>query len=157
MLTPATLTHDPSGHVVLGSVSADWLQTQEGASAAPHLSQHVLVPFAASAGVAPLEPEARLALELLTAYRLHVQADQFATAGVSAKAAAALTTSALRLRSAGDIRRANEAQQAASSLLASLADGPTAALRAKYAVRNQSMFHHLRRALRTRIADSAGS
>lgn len=155
LLDPFTLTRDTSGHIALGAVSADWSQTQEGATTTPHLSQRVLVPLVAGDGLAPLEPEARLALELLTAYRLHVQADQFATAGATQKAAAALTTSALRLRSAGDMQRAHEAQQAASSLLASPADGPTAALRAKYAVRNQSMFHHLRRTLRTRLADGA--
>lgn len=155
LLDPRGLTRDASGHVNIGTVSADWSHAQEDAHAASHLSQRAHVPLAPGDGVAPLAPEVRLALELLTAYRLHVQADQLASAGAAAEAAEALSTSALRLRSAGDIQRADEAQQAATSLLARLSDGPTAALRAKYAVRNLSMFHHLRRTLRARLTGGA--
>lgn len=151
LLDPFTLTTDASGQVSLGTVSAAWSLAHSGAANASHLSQRALVPQMMGDGLAPLTAETRLALELLTAYRLHARADQLATAGATAQAAAALNTSALRLRSAGDARRANEAHQAASSLLASLGDGLTATLRAKYAMRNLSAFHQLRRTLRGRI------
>ncbi len=152
LLDPLTLTTDDAGQVALGAVTADWSLSPQSARFAARLSQPALVPRGVGDGLAPLEPEARLALELLTAYRLHVQADQLASAGAAAEAATALTTSALRLRSAGDPQRAAEAQRAASSLLASLGDGLTATLRAKYAMRNLSVFHQLRRNLRTRLA-----
>ncbi len=67
------------------------------------------------------------------------------------EAATALTTSALRLRAAGDGRLADEAQRAAASLMTSLGEGLTATLRAKYAIRNLSVFHQLRRAMRGRL------
>lgn len=152
LLDPLTLTEDSAGLVVIGAVTANWSLTTQNAAFASRLNQRALVPHVIGGGMTPLAPEARLALELLTAYRLHVRADQLATAGASTEAAIALTTSALRLRSAGDGQRADEAQQAASSLLASLDDGLTATLRAKYSIRNLSMFHQLRRNLRARLA-----
>ena len=155
LLDPFTLTSDISGHLTLGTVSAHWSLTQDDSAFSSQLSQRAHVPLIAGEGLAPLAAEARLALELLTAYRLHAQADQLARAGAATEAAEALTTSALRLRSAGDQQRAGEAQQAAASLLASLGDGLTATLRAKYAIRNFSMFHQLRQTLRARLAAGA--
>lgn len=151
LLDPYTLTtNTASKSIVIGAISADWMHAHDNANPSAHLEEQILAPLAPSVGLGPLLPEVRLALELLTAYRLHVQADQFASAGSPREAAAALTTSALRLRSAGDILRANDAQQAAASLDAAQGDGPTAALRAKYSVRNASNFHHLRRELHAR-------
>jgi hypothetical protein len=152
LLDPSALTTDDSEQVILGGVTADWSLAPTSARFAARLSQRALVPRIASDGMAPLAAEVRLALELLTAYRLHVQADQLASAGAVADAATALTTSALRLRSAGDPQRADEAQRAASSLLASLGEGLTETLRAKYAMRNFSVFHQLRHNMRARLS-----
>ncbi len=156
ILDPYTLTSDATSQSInIGTLSANWMHVRESAASAGHLAEEIFAPLAPGVGLGPLAPEVRLALELLTAYRLHVQADQYASAGSSSEAAAALTTSALRLRSAGDILRANEAQQAAAALDAAQGDGPTATLRAKYQVRNASMFHQLRRKLREGQDDSA--
>lgn len=156
LLDPYTLTTDTASRsIAIGAISADWMHAYDNTTSSAHLTEQILTPLAQNPGMGPLAPEARLALELLIAYRLHVQADQFASAGSPREAAAALTTSALRLRSAGDILRANDAQQAAAALDASHSDGPTAALRAKYAVRNASSFHHLRRELRASQDKSA--
>lgn len=155
LLDPITLTSDASGSLALGAVSAHWSLTQESDAFSSQVSQRAHVPRMAGEGLAPLAAEARLALELLTAYRLHTQADQLASAGATQQAATALTTSALRLRSAGDQQRADEAQQAAAALIASLDDGLTATLRAKYAIRNLSMFHRLRQTMRARLAAGA--
>ncbi|HEU5344982.1 MAG TPA: DnaJ domain-containing protein [Ktedonobacterales bacterium] len=155
LLDPAALTPDDTGYIALGVVSADWSLGVESASFAGRLSQPARAPRLPVDGLGPLEPETRLALELLTAYRLHTQADQLATAGATAEAATALNTSALRLRSAGDGRLADEAQRAATSLVASLSEGMTATLRAKYAIRNLNVFHQLRHAMRTRLPSEA--
>ena len=157
LLDPITMTSDANdnGYFTLGAVSAYWSLTQDGGAFSSQLSQRAHVPRIAGEGLAPLTAEARLALELLTAYRLHAQADQLASAGAAREAAEALTTSALRLRSAGDPQRANEAQQAAAALITSLGDGITATLRAKYAIRNLSMFHQLRRTMRARLGAGA--
>lgn len=152
LLDPAALTGDEAGdQFTLGDVFADWSLSAESAHFAARLSQRALAAHLPIDGAAPLEPEMRLALELLTAYRLHAQADQLASSGAPAEAATALTTSALRLRSAGDGKLADEAQRAAASLLTSLGEGLTATLRAKYAIRNLSVFHQLRRAMRGRL------
>lgn len=152
LLDPATLTRDDaSGQANLGEVFADWSLGVESAHFAARLSQRALVAHLPIEGAAPLEPEVRLALELLTAYRLHAQADQLASSGATTEAATALTTSALRLRAAGDGRLADEAQRAAASLMTSLGEGLTATLRAKYAIRNLSVFHQLRRTMRGRL------
>ena len=156
LLDPVHLTSDAATRsIILGRVAADWSDGRENMMFTGHLDEPALAPLRREPGIGATAPETRLALELLTACRLHAQADQLASAGSPKEAAAALTTSALRLRAAGDAQRANEAQQAASSLLAALGDGPTAALRAKYAVRNYSKFHHLRRNLRARQNDGA--
>ncbi len=155
LLDPGSLTRDGSGAFDLGSVTANWSTPSSHAESGTRLSQRALVAPLAIDGLAPLDPEARLALELLTAHRLQAQADQLATAGATAKAATALNTAALRLREAGAERRADETQQAASSLLTAPGVGLTATLRVKYAVRNQSAFHHLRRRLRERLGDPA--
>ncbi|HEX8995343.1 MAG TPA: VWA domain-containing protein [Ktedonobacterales bacterium] len=154
LLDPLLLSEDASGQIDLGTVTADWSPAHASADSSARASQRALVHRSSGSGdgVGPMAPDARLALELLTAYRLHAQADALATAGAPDEAAAALTTSALRLRSAGDERSAREAQQAASSLLVALDDGLTATLRAKYAMRNVGMFHRLRRAMRSRLA-----
>ncbi|MDE3231601.1 MAG: DnaJ domain-containing protein [Chloroflexota bacterium] len=156
LLDPHALTSDAATRtIILGAVSADWSHGREHALVTGRLEEPTLVPLRPEPGLGPTEPEVRLALELLMAYRLHARADQLASAGSPKEAAAALTTSALRLRAAGDPQRAEDAQQAASSLLAALGDGPTAALRAKYAVRNANQFHHLRRKLRAPYENSA--
>jgi hypothetical protein len=155
LLDPHALTREASGAFDLGSVTANWVTPSTPVGSAERLSQRALAPSLSGDGIAPLAPEARLALELLTAYRLQTQADQMATSGAVADAATALNTAALRLRAAGDGQRAGEAQQAALSLLTSPEDGRTATLRVKYASRNGSAFHHLRRRLRERQADSA--
>jgi hypothetical protein len=153
LLDPAALTGDEAGDQFnLGDVFADWSLAAENAHFAARLSQRALAAHLPIDSAAPLEPETRLALELLTAYRLHAQADQLASSGATAEAATALTTSALRLRSAGDGKLADEAQRAAASLLTSLGEGLTATLRAKYAIRNLSVFHQLRRAMRGRLS-----
>lgn len=156
LLDPRALTSDAATRtIILGGVAADWSHGRESMMITGHVDEPALAPLRREPGLGPTEPEVRLALELLTAYRLHARADQLASAGSPKEAAAALTTSALRLRAAGDARRADDAQQAASSLLAAQDDGPTAALRAKYAVRNASQFHYLRHNLRTPYNDSA--
>lgn len=157
LLDPTQLTEGANHDIDLGAITADWSLAQDSAAFSERLRQRALVPCVAGNDDAPLAPEARLALELLTAYRLHNQADKLATAGASEAAATALTTSALRLRSAGAEQRAIEAQQAATSLQSTLSDGLTATLRAKYAMRNISMFHQLRRDLRARLPESAES
>ena len=152
LLDPLTLAEDPSGGCELGTISADWSLARDNSAYSERVSQRVVIPQMEGVGVAPPTPELRLALELLTAARLHAQADRLATSGATAEAAAALSTSALRLTAAGDIGLARESREAASALLTAPGEGMTAMLRAKYTVKNLSAFHALRRAQRGRLA-----
>jgi Ca-activated chloride channel family protein len=148
LLEPSTLTLSAEGQIELGNIhSAYWALWQDGGRmvrasapvratrAAPSVTPHALA------------PDIRLALELLTAYRLQTRADRLVTSGDVEGAREALETSALRMASAGAANLAEEARQSASALSHGLARAAVATLRTRYSIRNQSPFHHLRRAL----------
>ncbi|MGH2485398.1 MAG: hypothetical protein ACRDHE_05235, partial [Ktedonobacterales bacterium] len=93
----------------------------------------------------PIAPDVKLALELITAYRLQTQADQFKAEGNYDEAAKRMNTAALRLKMAGSDALAAEATIAAQALAAATPEqGVTETLRAKYGTKNLGIFHRLR-------------
>ncbi len=146
LLEPSALSASADGQIEVGTIhSAYWALWQNGGRMA-RASAPVRAPLATSATSPALASDVRLALELLTAYRLQARADRLVASGDVEEACAALDTSALRLASAGDANLAEEARQASSALSRGLTRAVVMTLRARYSVRNQSPFHHLRRA-----------
>jgi hypothetical protein len=106
----------------------------------------VSVPVNTGMRDAPVEADVRLALELITAYRLQAQADTLRLKGDHRAAAERMNTAALRLRAAGSGSLAAQADAAARALQADTEQSVTQTLRVKYETKNRGIFHSLRRA-----------
>lgn len=144
LLEPSSLTYTADGHVELGVIRASyWALWQDGGR-----NIHIQIPARTLVSQTwnPLASDVRLALELLTAYRMLTEAEILARAGELNEAFEALNTSALRLAAADDPRQAEDARHAATALYNDDEDGLSLALRVRYSMRNHSPFHDLRRA-----------
>lgn len=146
LLEPATLSASADSQIDLGSIHSTYRALWRSGGRLVRASAPVRASRFTGDTPPAFAPDVRLALELLTASRLQARADQLATSGHVEEACAALDASALRLASAGDANLAEEARQAAAALAHGLARAASVTLRARYSVRNQSPFHHLRRA-----------
>lgn len=144
LLDPAVFA-PRAGMFEMGQLQATYWAPRAGGGKMERLDQVVQVPQNSSGQVAPIEPDVRLALELITAYRLQAQADNLKTQGKVADAARVMTTSALRLQHAGDETLAAQAQRAAQALGGNAAQSVEETLRAKYQTKNEAgLFHRLR-------------
>lgn len=147
LLDPATLAAR-NGAYDLGRLSAAYWAPRHGGGQMERLAHQVLVPVNTTDHQAPISPDVRLALELIMAYRLQTQADQFKTAGQIEEAVKRMRTAELRLQSAGSGELASKARQAAQALAGAGDVGVTETLRAKYDTKNHGgIFHRLRRKL----------
>lgn len=145
LLEPSTLTIDADGRIDMGVIeSTYWTPWQQGGRMA-RARRPVRAPRATLPGRLPPDPDVRLALELLTAYRLQERADHLISMGDREEACAALDMSAERLALAGAARLAEEARQASLALSGGQEQGKVIALRALYGMRSHSPFYHLRR------------
>ena len=138
-----------NGQYTLARFSAAYWAPRQAQGEWEHLELVARLPVNTSGQRSPFHRDVRLALELITAYRLQARADYLVEAGQPSDAARHLTTSALRLHEAGEVGLAGEAQRAAKILSGpsgeeALAHGKTAALRLKYEIKNLSTFHRLR-------------
>jgi len=147
---------DPTQYVphtagfALGEVTAHyWAARQHGAQW-ERLHERISLPLNADGRLLPVAQDVRLALELITAYQLQTGADGLAATGRPHEAARRLTTSALRLRSAGAAQLAGDVERAAQEVATASPAGRTATLSVKYRTKNLSLFHQLRRQLRER-------
>jgi hypothetical protein len=93
----------------------------------------------------PIADDVRLALELITAYRLQTQADALKASGQSGEASTRMSTAALRLQTAGYGELAEQAKRAAHALTGASDAGIAETLRVKYGTKNLGIFHRLRR------------
>ncbi len=157
LLDGKTLT-PTDGRYTLGALSATYWAPRQGGGRWEQIERVVTLPENTTGRHVEVASDVRLALELITAFRLQTNADRLVTAGAAAEAITQLNTSALRLRAAGDKEMADEAKRAADSLhsalssgrLDSMGTGRTATLRVKYDTKNLSLFHRLRRKLAAR-------
>ncbi len=131
----------------LGTLRGTYWSPGQGTGHWDSVEVDAVVPATVVKDAAPLHQDVRLALELVTAFRLQTRADSFAQNGQVTEAAARLHTSALRLRAAGDEEHASQALHAAQQVSSALEEGKSTTLRVKYEVKNLSMFHRLRRKL----------
>jgi len=129
----------------LGRLAATYSAPNVPASAAERLEGVVSIPVNTGIEDAPIEADVRLALELITAYRLQAQADTLRLKGDHRAAAERMTTAALRLRAAGSDALAAQADAAARALHADTEQSVTQTLRVKYETKNRGIFHSLRR------------
>ncbi len=143
LLEPSTLSVSVNGSLELGTIHSSYWAPQVDGGRVIRDSAPLRAPQASGATPPALAPDARLALELLTAYRLQTLAERLASDDVE-EACAALDTAALRLASAGAATLAEETRQASVALAHGLADAGVTISRVRYSVRNQSLFHHLR-------------
>jgi hypothetical protein len=104
------------GSVRLGRLVADYDAPGSATASPERIKLDVTVPPASAGAELSLVPPVRSALELITAYRLQVQADALICAGRTDEAAIRLSTSALRLRGAGRHDLAMATQRAADAL-----------------------------------------
>ena len=132
----------------LGKLSAAYWAPRQGGGAMERLEQQITLPVNPTMQQAPINKDVRLALELITAYRLQSQADKLKTAGQVAEAAKRMDTAALRLQAAGSAELADQARQAAKALTGAANEGVTETLRVKYGTKNLGIFHRLRRLAR---------
>lgn len=147
LLDPGEL--QPTGSVVhLGKLSAVYWAPRQSGGQLERLEQQITLPVNPTMQQAPIETDVRLALELITAYRLQAQADKLKATGQVAEAAKRMDTAALRLRTAGSEELAQQAQQAARALTGTANEGVTETLRVKYGTKNLGIFHRLRRRAR---------
>lgn len=145
LLDPAALVVQ-NGVANIGKLSAVYWAPQQGGAHMQHLEQQVQVPINTRGEQVPIHPDVRLALELITAYRLQAQADQLKATGQAAEAVKRMNTAALRLKEAGSHDLATDALQAAKELAGNAPNqGVTETLRAKYGTKNMGVFHRLRR------------
>jgi Ca-activated chloride channel homolog len=133
-----------SGVFELGRLSASYWAPRHGGAHQEHLELAVQVPMNARGEQSPIAPDVRLALELITAYRLQAQADSLKEAGKGAEAAKRMNTAALRLQAAGSDELAHEAMQASRALSGAPGQGITETLRVKYGTKKLGIFHRLR-------------
>lgn len=144
LLDPAVFA-PRAGMFEIGRLQATYSAPRVGGAKMERLEQVVQVPQNSARQVAPIEPDVRLALELITAYRLQTQADSYKSQGKVADAARVMTTSALRLQHAGDEMLAAQAQRAAQALGGNADQSVEETLRAKYKTKNEAgLFNRLR-------------
>jgi Ca-activated chloride channel homolog len=147
MLTPGVFS-SRNGAVELGRLSAQYWAPQLGGGHGEHLEQLVQLPVNPQGDCGPIHQDVRLALELITAYRLQAQADSLTSAGKTAEAIKRMNTAADRLGNAGSRELADDARRAARELAGdNLTLGVTETLRAKYGTKSIGVFHRLRRRL----------
>jgi hypothetical protein len=145
VLDPATFV-PYNGTYYLGRLSAHYWAPRQNDGQWQRLEQMLTVPVNQSGQHAPIQRDVRLALELITAYRLQAQADTLKANGQAEEAAKRMTTAALRLRSAGSDELANQAESAARMLAnGTEQQAVTETLRVKYDTKNLGIFHRLRR------------
>src|SRR5579872_4676367 len=148
VLDPAALAAN-NGTYDFGRLSASYWAPRQGGGQMERLAHQVQLPVNATGEQAPIVSDVRLALELITAYRLQTQADQLKTAGQIHEAVKLMRTAELRLQHAGSGELATKARQAAQALGGAGDAGITETLRAKYDTKNHGggIFHRLRRKL----------
>lgn len=143
-LDPALLMNQNNNYL-LGRLSATYLAPRVQGAHQERLETLAQVALSTENKHAPFAPDVKLALELITAYRLQAQADQLKADGNNAEAAKRMNTAALRLKMAGSDALAAEATIAAQALAAATPEqGVTETLRAKYGTKNLGIFHRLR-------------
>ncbi|MGH2515052.1 MAG: vWA domain-containing protein, partial [Ktedonobacterales bacterium] len=147
LLDPAALVAR-NGAYDFGRISASYWSPRQGGGQMERLEHHLHLPVNTTGQHAPIEQDVRLALELITAYRLQTQADHLKTAGQVDEAVKRMRTAELRLQSAGSDDLASKARHAAQALGGAGDLGITETLRAKYDTKNHGgIFHRLRRKL----------
>lgn len=143
-LDPAHLLMQNNTYLI-GRITATYLAPRMAGAQQERLEMVAQVPLNTGAEHTPIAPDVRLALALITAYRLQSQADQLLKDGKPEEASKRMNTAALRLRLAGSDALADEALRAAQALAsASPEQGVTETLRAKYGTKNLGIFHRLR-------------
>jgi len=157
LLEGKTLT-PTQGIYTLGTLNVTYWAPRQGGGRWEQIERVVTLPANTTGRHSEVASDVRLALELITAFRLQTNADRLVTAGAAAEAVTQLNTSALRLRAAGDKEMAEKTKRAADSLSGALSSGyadslmpgRSATLRVKYDTKNLSLFHRLRRKLAAR-------
>jgi Ca-activated chloride channel homolog len=140
-----------NGAYDFGRLSAVYWAPRQGGGQMERLSHQLFLPVNTTDQHAPIAADVRLALELITAYRLQTQADRLKTAGQIEDAVKRMRTAELRLQHAGSGELADKARQAARALAGVGDAGITETLRAKYDTKNHGgIFHRLRRRLAAR-------
>ena len=144
LLDPQALLN-VAGAFHLGKLTASYWAPRQGGGQMERIETPIKLPVNPTMQHAPIEKDVRLALELITAYRLQAQADKLKTAGQVQEAAQRMDTAALRLQGAGSAELAEKARQAAKALTGAANEGVTETLRVKYGTKNLGIFHRLRR------------
>jgi len=139
------------GAYTLGRLSATYWSPRQAGGRRERLEREITLPVNTTGQHGEPASDVRLALELITAFRLQTVADEQAASGNAAEAITHLNTSALRLRSAGEHEMADATERAAQTLMSGAFDrGRSATLRVKYDTKNLSLYHRLRRKLAMR-------
>lgn len=149
LLDPQTF-RSQDGYVTLGTLYGEYWTSAQPRQHLEQMESAVRIPLCDEDERGSLHPDVRLAIELMTAFRLQSRADLLVSTGQVTEAAARLHTSALRLRAAGAEEHASRAMEAALQVSAAQKEGTTTALRVKYDVKNLSVFHRMRAARPTR-------
>lgn len=144
LLDPQELRNTTDGFD-LGKLSAVYWAPRQGGGQMERLEHTLRLPVNPTMQPAPIERDVRLALELITAYRLQSQADKLKIDGKVDEAVKRMDTAALRLQHAGSEELADKARQAAKALTGTANEGVTETLRVKYGTKNLGIFHRLRR------------
>ena len=144
LLDPATFA-PRNGTYELGRINATYWTPRSGGGQMERLDYAIALPMNVSGQQVPVADDVRLALELITAYRLQTQADALKASGQSGEAATRMTTAALRLQTAGYSELAEQANHAARALTGAPDAGIAETLRVKYGTKNLGVFHRLRR------------
>ncbi|HEX8036800.1 MAG TPA: DnaJ domain-containing protein [Ktedonobacterales bacterium] len=134
-----------SGVYNLGRINATYWTPRSGGGQMERLDYAIALPINATGQQMPIADDVRLALELVTAYRLQAQADALKASGHSGEASTRMSTAALRLQAAGYGELAEQAKQAAQALTGAPDAGIAETLRVKYGTKNLGIFHRLRR------------
>lgn len=143
-LDPAHLLMQNNTYLI-GRISATYLAPRVTGAHQERLEALAQVPLNPGSEHAPIAADVRLALSLITAYRLQSQADQLLKDGQPSEASNKMNTAALRLRMAGSDALADEALKAAQALASATPEqGVTETLRVKYGTKNLGIFHRLR-------------
>jgi Ca-activated chloride channel homolog len=144
LLDPSALV-PTSGVYQLGRINATYWTPRSGGGQMERLDYAIALPINATGQQLAIADDVRLALELVTAYRLQAQADALKASGQSGEAATRMSTAALRLQTAGYGELAERAKHAAQALTGAPDAGIAETLRVKYGTKNLGIFHRLRR------------